>query len=48
VASSAPRVSLVVFDDFAHSDYPGVEEAVRYLELVGEQQRGLFVHLVSA
>jgi Methyltransferase domain len=39
--------SLVVFDDFAHSDYPGVEEAVRYLGLIGEQRRGLFVHRVS-
>lgn len=40
--------SVVVFDDFTHSDYPGVEEAVRHLKLVGEQQRGLFVHRVSA
>jgi Methyltransferase domain len=40
--------SLMVFDDFAHSDYPGVEEAVRCLELVGEQQEGLFVHRVGA
>jgi predicted O-methyltransferase YrrM len=40
--------SLVVFDDFAHSDYPGVEEAVRYLGLVGEQRRGLFVHRVGS
>lgn len=40
--------SIVVFDDFNHSDYPGVEEAVRHLELVGEQQCGLFVHRVSA
>lgn len=40
--------ALVVFDDFAHSKYPGVEEAVRYLGLVGEQRRGLFVHRVSA
>jgi hypothetical protein len=39
--------SLVVFDDFAHSEYPGVEEAVRHLELAGEQRRGLFVHQVS-
>jgi predicted O-methyltransferase YrrM len=40
--------SLVVFDDYAHPDYPGVEDAVRYLELVGEQRRGLFVHRVSS
>ena len=40
--------SLMVFDDFTHSDYPGVEEAVKHLELVGEQRRGLFVHPVSA
>jgi predicted O-methyltransferase YrrM len=40
--------SLVVFDDFAHPGYPGVEEAVRYLRLVGAERRGLFVHRVSA
>ena len=40
--------SLVVFDDFGHSDYPGVEEAVKYLGLVGEQRHGLFVHRVTA
>lgn len=40
--------SVVVFDDFTHSDYPGVGEAVRHLKLAGEQQRGLFVHRVSA
>ena len=40
--------SLMVFDDFTHTAYPGVEEAVRHLELVGEQQRGLFVHRVSS
>jgi predicted O-methyltransferase YrrM len=40
--------SLVVFDDFAHPSYPGVEEAVRYLGLVGEQRHGLFVHRASA
>jgi hypothetical protein len=39
--------SVVVFDDFAHSEYPGVEEAVKYLDLIGEQQRGLFFHRVS-
>jgi predicted O-methyltransferase YrrM len=40
--------SLVVFDDFAHSDYPGVEEAVRYLGLVGDQRHGLFIHRVGS
>jgi predicted O-methyltransferase YrrM len=39
--------SLVVFDDFTHAGFPGVAEAVRYLGLVGEQRRGLFVHQVS-
>jgi Methyltransferase domain len=40
--------SLVVFDDFGNSEYPGVEEAVRHLGLEGKEQRGLFVHRVSA
>jgi predicted O-methyltransferase YrrM len=39
--------SLVVFDDFGHSAYPGVEEAVRRLGLEGEQRGGLFLHLVG-
>jgi predicted O-methyltransferase YrrM len=39
--------SLVVFDDFGNSEYPGVEEAVRYLGLEGKELRGLFVHQVS-
>lgn len=39
--------SLVVFDDFGNSEYPGVEEAVRYLGLEGKDQRGLFVHRIS-
>jgi predicted O-methyltransferase YrrM len=39
--------SLVVLDDFEHQDYPGVEEAVRHLGLLGEQRRGLFVHRVN-
>lgn len=39
--------SLMVFDDFAHPDYPGVEDAVRDLGLAGEQRCGLFVHRVS-
>jgi Methyltransferase domain len=40
--------SLIVFDDFGNSEYPGVEEAVRHLGLEGEERRGLFVHRVSA
>lgn len=39
--------SIVVFDDFGHPDYPGVEEAVSYLKLAGEERYGLFVHQVS-
>jgi hypothetical protein len=39
--------SLVVFDDFGNSEYPGVEEAVKHLGLQGKEQRGLFVHRVS-
>ena len=39
--------SLVVFDDFGNSEYPGVEEAVRHLGLEGKERRGLFVHQVS-
>jgi predicted O-methyltransferase YrrM len=42
------RGSVVVFDDFAHPDYPGVKEAVRYLGLVGDQRHGLFIHPVSS
>lgn len=38
--------SVVVFDDFAHPDYPGVKEAVQHLGLEGEQHQGLFVHRV--
>jgi len=39
--------SLVVFDDFAHPGYPGVEQAVRRLGLPGERRGGLFVHRVG-
>lgn len=39
--------SLIVFDDFGNSEYPGVEEAVRELGLEGNERRGLFVHQVS-
>jgi predicted O-methyltransferase YrrM len=38
--------SVIVFDDYAHPDYPGVREAVEALALVGEQQGDLFVHCV--
>jgi predicted O-methyltransferase YrrM len=40
--------SVVVFDDYSHPNYPGVEEAVRHLGLDGEERLGLFVHRVSA
>jgi hypothetical protein len=40
--------SLMVFDDFAHAEYPGVGEAVAHLKLMGEQRRGLFVHRVKS
>lgn len=39
--------SFVVFDDYAHPDYPGVEEAVRRLGFEGEQREGLFLYRVS-
>jgi predicted O-methyltransferase YrrM len=40
--------SLIVFDDFGHPEYPGVEEAVRHLGLKGEQRGSLFIHQVSS
>jgi hypothetical protein len=40
--------SLVVFDDFGNSEYPGVEEALRHLGLQGKERCGLFIHRVSA
>ena len=40
--------SLIVFDDFGNPEYPGVQEAVRYLGLEGKERRGLFVHRVGA
>jgi predicted O-methyltransferase YrrM len=39
----APR-AVVVFDDYANPDYPGVREAVQQLGLTGEQRGTLFVH----
>jgi predicted O-methyltransferase YrrM len=44
--SALKEGSLMVFDDFGNSEYPGVEEAVRHLGLEGEERRGLFVHRV--
>lgn len=38
--------SWVVLDDYAHPDFPGVGEAVRELQLEGEQRDGLFIHRV--
>jgi hypothetical protein len=40
--------SLVVFDDFGNSEYPGVEQAVRHLGLEGKERHGLFLHRVIA
>lgn len=34
----------VLFDDYAHPDYPGVREAIDELGLKGEQRGELFVH----
>jgi predicted O-methyltransferase YrrM len=34
---------VVVFDDFGHSDFPGVAEAIADLALVGEARGALFV-----
>jgi predicted O-methyltransferase YrrM len=39
--------SWVVLDDYAHPDFPGVSEAVRELQLAGEERDGLFVHRVT-
>jgi predicted O-methyltransferase YrrM len=35
---------LVVMDDFAHPEFPGVRDAVRRLELSGRQRGTMFVH----
>lgn len=42
-----PQGAVVVLDDFAHPDYPGVREAVEQLSLRGEEHEGLFVHRVG-
>lgn len=34
----------VLFDDYAHPDYPGVREAIEELGLEGEQRGELFIH----
>ncbi len=34
----------IIFDDYAHPDYPGVREAVDKLGLEGEQRGELFIH----
>jgi hypothetical protein len=36
--------ALVVFDDYANSDFPGVRDAVEQLGLEGERRGALFVH----
>ena len=38
--------SAVVFDDYAHPQYPGVREAVAALDLSGEERGTLFVHRI--
>jgi predicted O-methyltransferase YrrM len=39
--------SMVVLDDYAHPDFPGVSEAVRELGLAGGERHGLFAHRVG-
>lgn len=39
--------SLVVLDDYANTDYPGVREAVAEFGLQGNQRGSLFVHEVA-
>jgi predicted O-methyltransferase YrrM len=34
----------VLFDDYAHPDYPGVRDAIEELGLEGEQRGELFIH----
>jgi predicted O-methyltransferase YrrM len=38
--------AAVVFDDYAHPDYPGVREAITALGLDGERRGAMFVHIV--
>jgi predicted O-methyltransferase YrrM len=35
--------SVIAFDDYGHPEYPGVREAVKALQLRGEDREGLFV-----
>ena len=39
--------SLIVFDDYGHPSYPGVEAAVRDAGLTGDCRGALFVHRVA-
>jgi predicted O-methyltransferase YrrM len=39
--------SLIVFDDYGHPSYPGVEEAVAQMGLSGDRRGALFVHRVA-
>jgi hypothetical protein len=34
----------MIFDDYGHSDYPGVRDAIDELGLEGEQRGELFIH----
>ena len=45
--SSLRPGALVVFDDYTHSDYPGVREAVDQLGLPGLQRGTMYVHEVG-
>lgn len=40
--------ALIVFDDYTHSEFPGVREAVDELRLDGQERDGLFVHNLGA
>ena len=39
--------AVIVFDDYTHSDFPGVREAVSELGLDGDRRGTLFIHRVS-
>jgi hypothetical protein len=36
--------AVVVFDDYGHPDFPGVEQAVQDLGLHGQKTGFLFIH----
>ena len=40
--------AVVVFDDYSHPGFPGVEQAVRDLALTGVERQGMFIHRPSA